>query len=39
LHGENSAGWGRRIMFWNSSGDQDIKVRVRMGGVYVYSSL
>lgn len=39
LHGENSAGWGRKIMFWNSSGDQDIKVRVRMGGVYVYSSL
>ena len=39
LHGEDSAGWGRRIMFWNSSGDQDIKVRVRMGGVYVYSSL
>lgn len=39
LHGEDSAGWGRRIMFWNSHGDQDIKVRVRMGGVYVYSSL
>ncbi len=39
LHGENSAGWGRKIMFWNSGGDQDIKVRVRMGGVYVYSSL
>jgi hypothetical protein len=39
LHGENSAGWGRRIMFWNSGGDQDIKVRVRMGGVYVYSEL
>jgi len=39
LHGEDSAGWGRRIMFWNSQGDQDIKVRVRLGGVYVYSSL
>jgi hypothetical protein len=39
LHGEEGAGWGRRIMFWNSGGDQDIKVRVRMGGVYVYSSL
>jgi len=39
LHGENSAGWGRKIMFWNSQGEQDIKVRVRMGGVYVYSSL
>jgi hypothetical protein len=39
LHGEDSAGWGRKIMFWNSQGDQDIKIRVRMGGVYVYSSL
>lgn len=39
IHGENSAGWGRRIMFWNSGGDQDIKIRVRMGGVYVYSEL
>ena len=39
LHGEDSAGWGRRIMFWNSDGEQDIRVRVRMGGVYVYSSL
>ena len=39
LHGESSAGWGRKIMFWNSDGDQDIKVRVRMGGVYVYSGL
>ena len=39
LHGENSAGWGRRITFWNADGDQDIKVRVRMGGVYVYSNL
>jgi hypothetical protein len=37
LHGEDSAGWGRRVMFWNSQGDQDIKVRVRMGGVYIYS--
>jgi len=39
LHGEDSAGWGRRILFWNSDGDQDIKIRVRLGGVYVYSSL
>ncbi len=36
LHGEESAGFSRRISFWNSSGDQDIQVRVRMGGVYVY---
>jgi hypothetical protein len=39
LHGEDSAGWGRRIMFWNVEGDQDIKIRVRLGGVFVYSSL
>ena len=39
LHGEDSAGWGRRISFWNSQGNQDIRVRVRMGGVYVYSGL
>jgi len=39
LHGEEGAGWGRRILFWNVEGDQDIKIRVRMGGVYVYSSV
>ena len=39
LHGEDSAGMGRKIVFWNSQGEQDIKVRVRMGGVYVYSNL
>jgi len=39
LHGEDSAGFGRKIVFWNSDGDQDIRVRVRMGGVYVYSSV
>jgi hypothetical protein len=38
LHGEDSAGFGQKIVFWNSRGDQDILVRVRMGGVYVYSS-
>jgi hypothetical protein len=37
LHGEDSAGFGRKILFWNSDGNQDIRVRVRMGGVYVYS--
>lgn len=36
LHGEDSAGFGQKIVFWNSGGDQDILVRVRMGGVYVY---
>lgn len=39
LHGEDSAGFGRKIVFWNSDGDQDISVRVRMGGVYIYSSV
>ncbi len=38
LHGEDSAGFGQKIVFWNSGGDQDILVRVRMGGVYVYRS-
>lgn len=36
LHGENSAGWGRRVSFFNTDGQQDIHVRVRLGGVYVY---
>jgi len=39
LHGEDSAGFGQRITFWNSDGNQDIKVRVRLGGVFVYSSV
>lgn len=39
LHGENSAGWGRRIVFSNLQGQQDIKIRVRMGGVFVYGNL
>ena len=37
LHGENSAGWGRQVSFFNTDGQQDINVRVRMGGVYVYA--
>jgi len=37
LHGEGSAGLNQKVQFWNSHGDQDIVVRVRMGGVYVYS--
>jgi hypothetical protein len=37
LRGEDSAGLGRRLSFWNSSGDQDISIQVRMGGVYVFS--
>ncbi len=38
LHGEDSAGFGQKVMYWNSGGDQEIKVRVRFGGVYVYSN-
>lgn len=37
LHGEDHAGFTPRLSFWNPTGDQDIVVRVRMGGVYVYS--
>lgn len=36
LHGEDTAGFGPKVSFWNASGEQDISVRVRMGGVYVY---
>ncbi len=36
LHGEDSAGFGRKVFFQNPWGEQDITVRVRFGGVYVY---
>jgi len=36
LHGEDRAGFGPRISYWNPSGEQDIYVKVRMGGVFVY---
>ena len=36
LHDEGSAGFGRKISFWNPQGEQDITVQVRFGGVYVY---
>jgi hypothetical protein len=36
LGGENGAGFGRRVSFWNPTGDQNIVVRVRLGGVYIY---
>jgi len=36
LQGESSAGWGQRLSFWNPRGDQDILIRVRLGGVFVY---
>ena len=36
LHGEDSAGFGRKISFSNPQGEQDISVQVRFGGVYIY---
>ncbi len=36
LHGEDRGGFGPGIYFWNPSGEQDINVKVRMGGVFVY---
>ena len=36
LHGEGKAGFGPRVSYWNPTGDQDIYVKVRMGGVFVY---
>jgi hypothetical protein len=32
----DSAGLGQRISFWNASGKQNIDVKVRMGGVFIY---
>jgi len=36
LHGEDRAGFGPGISYWNPTGEQDIYVKVRMGGVFVY---
>ncbi len=38
LHGldQDGIGFRQRLSFWNSTGDQDILVRVRMGGVWVF---
>jgi hypothetical protein len=36
LHGEEGAGFGRKVEFWNPQGEQEVTVRVRFGGVYVY---
>jgi len=36
LHGEDRGGFGPGIYFWNPTGEQDINVKVRMGGVFVY---
>jgi len=36
LHGEDRGGFGPGISYWNPTGEQDIYVKVRMGGVFVY---
>jgi len=36
LRAEEGAGIGRRILFTNPQGTQDIEVNVRLGGIYVY---
>jgi len=35
---ESDAGLGRRVLFWSPQGRQEIQVRVRMGGVFVYGN-
>jgi hypothetical protein len=38
LHREDGVGFGPRVLYWNPSGDQDIDVRVRMGGIFIYKN-
>lgn len=38
LHGEDSAGFAQKVSFWNPAGTQAVKVKVHMGGIYIYSS-
>lgn len=33
---QDSAGLGQKVSFWNAQGKQDIEVKVRMGGVFIY---
>jgi hypothetical protein len=35
---QNDAGIGRNVSFYNAQGRQEIEVRVRMGGVFVYGN-
>jgi hypothetical protein len=37
LHGENDAGFSKKVLFWNPSGTQDISLKVHMGGIYIFS--
>ncbi len=38
LHREEGVGFGPKVLYWNPSGDQDIDVRVRMGGIFIYKN-
>jgi len=37
LHGEDSAGFSKGLSYWNAQGTQNIDIRVRMGGIFVYN--
>ena len=36
LHGENDAGFDKKVLFWNPYGTQDIRLKVHMGGIYIF---
>ena len=36
FHGEDSAGFGQKVLFWNPNGTQDIWLKVHLGGIYVF---
>jgi len=36
LRGENTAGFNKKVLFWNPSGTQDIRLKVHMGGIYIF---
>ncbi len=36
IHGEDSAGFRQKVLFWNPNGTQNIRVKVHMGGIYIF---
>jgi len=36
LHGEDAAGFSKKVLFWNPYGTQNIWLKVHMGGIYIY---
>jgi hypothetical protein len=38
LQGEDSTGFSRKASFWNPHGTQNIRVKVHMGGIYIFRS-